>query len=91
MEVNGVEFEEDTEFSPRVEELKKKGKTMGDWLIEKKIAKNPIQANTVLLIVIVVCIIGIFSGLYVNAKKPVGPTYSQQLQAAQMNKTVQRP
>ena len=90
MEVNGVEFEDEEEFTPRFQEIKKKAKSMGDWLIEKKIAKNPIQANTVLLIVIVVCTIGITAGLYVNAKKPVGPTYSQQLQAAQMNKAVQR-
>lgn len=91
MEVNGVEFEEDAEFSPQIEELKKKGKTFGDWLIEKKIAKNPLQANTVLLVVIIVCIIGIFAGLYINAKKPVGPTHSQMLQAAQMNKQAQTP
>ena len=89
MEVNGVEFEEETEFSPRMEELKKKGKTFGDWLIEKKIAKNPLQANTVLLIVIIVCIIGILAALYINAKKPVGPTHSQELQTAQMNKQAQ--
>ena len=51
MEVNGVEFEEETEFSPRMEELKKKGKTFGDWLIEKKIAKNPLQAIRYSLVV----------------------------------------
>lgn len=91
MEVNGVEFEEETEFSPQIQEIKKKGKTFGDWLIEKKIAKNPLQANTVLLIVIIVCIIGTLAGLYVNAKKPVGPTHSQQLQAEQLSKRAQNP
>ena len=91
MEVNGVEFEEETEFSPRMEELKKKGKTLGEWLIEKKIAKNPLQANTVLLIVIIVCIIGTLAGLYINGKKPAGPTHSQQLQAEQLSKRAQNP
>ena len=45
----------------------------------------------VLLIVIIVCIIGTLAGLYVNAKKPVGPTHSQQLQAEQLSKRAQNP
>jgi hypothetical protein len=83
MEVNGVEFQ-DEEFEVRARPLAPKKKTMGEWLIEKKIAKNPLQANTALLIVIIVCIIASGVALYVNALRPAAPSHSLQIKAMQM-------
>lgn len=85
MEVNGVEFQ-DEEFEVRARPIAPKKKTIGDWLIEKKIAKNPLQANTTLLIVIIVCVIATGVALYVNSLRPVAPSRSFQIKAMQMEK-----
>jgi hypothetical protein len=85
MEVNGVEFQ-DEEFEIRARPVAPKKKTIGDWLIEKKIAKNPLQANTALLVVIVVCLIATGVALYFNTLRPVPPSHSFQIKAMQMNK-----
>ena len=88
MEVNGVEFQEE-EFEVRARPMKPHKKTIGEWLIEKNIAKNPLQANTVLLVVIVVCIIIIGVALYVNTLRPVPPSHSMQIKAQLMNRSAQ--
>lgn len=88
MEVNGVEFQ-DEEFETRARPMKSEKKTLGEWLIEKKIAKNPLQANTTLLIVIVVCIVITGIALYVNTLRPVPPSHSMQIKAQLMNRSAQ--
>ena len=89
MEVDGVEFEEE-EFETRARPMKSHKKTLGGWLIEHKIAKNPLQANTLFLIIIVVCIIITGIALYINTLRPVGPTRTMQIKASLMNKATQQ-
>ena len=88
MEVNGVEFQEE-EFETRARPVQPHKKTIGEWLIEKKFAKNPLQANSVLLIIIVGCIIITGVALYINTFRPVPPSRSQQIKFELMNRNVQ--
>lgn len=84
MEVNGVEFEEE-EYVPRRPTVREVGNRMAAWLMKNKIAKTPIQANGILLIVILVCVIAGIVALIVGDRRPVGPSPAQQTLFRSMN------
>jgi len=61
------------------------GEKMGAWLIAHNVAKNPIQANYVLLVLVIGAVAVGAVVLFMGDRKPVGPTAHEQALMNQMN------
>ena len=90
MEINGVEFEDEVDNDSQNKLGPAQNTPSGNWLISHKIVKSPLQANNILLVTLIICIVVGGIVLREGNKKPASPTAEQQLQFSQMVKVNQK-
>jgi hypothetical protein len=83
MDEHAVILDEEPElYSPRP---RKTREDLGTWLIRHHIAKSPIEANYVLLVIIFVCLVLGGFAIFYSDRTPAGPSLQQQVEFAPMN------